>query len=273
MACGAHGTAAAPLYAMFLRWAIQALACIWKRHPPQGEQDAWQGNDASVVARRTLAWAGLALFLGDAERPVLRRLLDNGDDRAAEIVVALHHGSATGFLPEFYAAVQPAVVAASCGFANRYGYPAQNLRAWCDAARVPLLYTGATAQCVLNGLRGATAAHLPNTRHAPEKSAPRQPPGIRGASGGIVEGQQKEQQEDNRRNNRRKNGKKSNHLVAQFYKNPHRANSPSPVSLYSGVSGGLKIYFLSQASTSCGCSFIKRRAFLSGSVPFPDSSP
>ena len=111
-------------------------------HPPQDEQDAWQGNDASVVARLTQHERGLALLLGDAERPVLRRLLDNGDDLRAEVVVAPHHGSATGFLPEFYAAVQPVVVAASCGFANRYGYPSHQLHAWCDAAGVPLLYTG-----------------------------------------------------------------------------------------------------------------------------------
>lgn len=111
-------------------------------HPPMDEWDAWQGNDASVVARLTQHGRGLALFLGDAERPVLRRLLDNGDDLRAEVVVAPHHGSATGFLPEFYAAVQPGLVVASCGFENRYGYPSQPLRAWCDAASVPLRYTG-----------------------------------------------------------------------------------------------------------------------------------
>ena len=111
-------------------------------HPPRTEQDMWQGNDASVVARLTQHGHGLALFLGDAERPVLRRLLDNGDDLRAEVVVAPHHGSATGFLPEFYAAVQPGVVVASCGFENRYGYPSQPLRQWCAAANAPLHYTG-----------------------------------------------------------------------------------------------------------------------------------
>ncbi|WP_411330429.1 ComEC/Rec2 family competence protein [Desulfovibrio desulfuricans] len=111
-------------------------------HPPIGEWGAWQGNDASVVARLTQHGRGLALFLGDAERPVLRRLLDNGDDLRAEVVVAPHHGSATGFLPEFYAAAQPDLVVASCGFENRYGYPSQPLREWCAAANAPLYYTG-----------------------------------------------------------------------------------------------------------------------------------
>ena len=111
-------------------------------HPPMNEWDAWQGNDASVVARLTQHGRGLALFLGDAERPVLRRLLNNGDDLRAEVLVAPHHGSATGFLPEFYEAVQPGFVVASCGFENRYGYPSQSLRAWCAAASAPLYYTG-----------------------------------------------------------------------------------------------------------------------------------
>ena len=102
----------------------------------------WQGNDASVVARLTQHGRGLALFLGDAEQPVLHRLLENGDDLRAEVIVAPHHGSQNGFLKEFYAAVQPGLVVASCGFENRYGYPSPNLRKWCATADVPLLYTG-----------------------------------------------------------------------------------------------------------------------------------
>ena len=111
-------------------------------HPPRTEQYEWQGNDASVVARLTQHGRGLALFLGDAEQPVLQRLLENGDDLRAEVIVAPHHGSQNGFSKEFYAAVQPGLVVASCGFENRYGYPSPSLRAWCAAAGVPLLHTG-----------------------------------------------------------------------------------------------------------------------------------
>ena len=99
-------------------------------HPPRQEQAEWRANNASLVARLTCRGRGLALFLGDAERPVLRRLLENGDNLRAEVIVAPHHGSKTGFLKEFYGAVQPGLVVASCGFENRYGYPAQRLRAW-----------------------------------------------------------------------------------------------------------------------------------------------
>lgn len=111
-------------------------------HPPSGEKEEWQGNNASVVARLVCRGKGLALFMGDAERPVLRRLLENGDNLSAEILIAPHHGSATGFLRDFYAAVRPALVVASCGFENRYGYPAAELRTWLESTGVPLLYTG-----------------------------------------------------------------------------------------------------------------------------------
>lgn len=111
-------------------------------HPPRTEQYEWQGNDASIVARLTQRGRGLALFLGDAEQPVLQRLLENGDDLRAGVIVAPHHGSQNGFLKEFYTAVQPGLVVASCGFENRYGYPSPSLRAWCAATGVPLLYTG-----------------------------------------------------------------------------------------------------------------------------------
>ena len=111
-------------------------------HPPADEGDAWKGNNASVVARLVRGGRGLALFMGDAERPVLRRLLDNGDDLQAEVLIAPHHGSRTGFLQEFYEAVRPGLVVASCGTANRYGYPAKQLRAWLAARDIPLVYTG-----------------------------------------------------------------------------------------------------------------------------------
>ena len=111
-------------------------------HPPVDEVLQWQGNNASVVARLVWHNRGLALFMGDAERPVLRRLLANGDNLQAEVLVAPHHGSGSSFMQTFYEAVQPKLVIASCGLANRYGYPAKRLRDWLAAAGIPLLYTG-----------------------------------------------------------------------------------------------------------------------------------
>ncbi|MBQ9406126.1 MAG: DNA internalization-related competence protein ComEC/Rec2 [Desulfovibrio sp.] len=111
-------------------------------HPPAGEDDHWQGNNASIVARLVLNGHGLILFTGDAERPVLQRLLKNGDTLQADVLIAPHHGSRTGFLKAFYKAVRPSLVIASCGFGNRYGFPSKALRSWLAAANIPLLYTG-----------------------------------------------------------------------------------------------------------------------------------
>lgn len=110
-------------------------------HPPPDAFAAWQGNNASVVARLVCHGHGLALLTGDAEIPVLRTLLDHGDDLQADVLVAPHHGSRTGFLREFYEAVQPKLVVASCGLGNRYGFPAKILRSWHTATGIPLLST------------------------------------------------------------------------------------------------------------------------------------
>lgn len=111
-------------------------------HPPRSAQDLWRGNNASLVMRLSWRGRGLALFPGDAELPVLRHLLACGDDLSAEVLVAPHHGSRGSVLPAFLAAVKPALVVASCGLGNRYGYPAQALKRWCAAHGATLLDTG-----------------------------------------------------------------------------------------------------------------------------------
>lgn len=118
-------------------------------HPPRmavggekGASETWSGNSASLVLRLTHRGKGLALFTGDAEPGVLKRLLAQGADLSARILVAPHHGSDRSFLPEFYAAVRPELVLAGCGFRNRWGYPGKRVRAWLAERQIPLYDTG-----------------------------------------------------------------------------------------------------------------------------------
>ncbi len=117
-----------------------------RRAPNSDALPGWSGNDASLVLRLTRQGHGLALFTGDVERPVLRRLLASGRDLRAEVLVAPHHGSDRSFLAAFYKAVQPRLVLASCGFQNRYGYPGPRLTAWLAKHGIPLLHTGQSGQ-------------------------------------------------------------------------------------------------------------------------------
>ncbi|WP_300801445.1 ComEC/Rec2 family competence protein [uncultured Desulfovibrio sp.] len=115
-------------------------------HPPRTESERWTGNDASLVLRLTRHGHGLLLLPGDAEKPALRELLASGQDLRAEVLVAPHHGSAGSFLPAFYEAVQPREVLVSCGFMNRFRYPARKLREWLAERRIPLRRTDEDGQ-------------------------------------------------------------------------------------------------------------------------------
>lgn len=115
-------------------------------HPPREEAQRWTGNDASLILRLSRHGHGLLLLPGDAEKPALRALLASGQDLRAEVLVAPHHGSAGSFLPAFYEAVQPREVLVSCGFMNRFHYPARKLREWLDERRIPLRRTDVEGQ-------------------------------------------------------------------------------------------------------------------------------
>ena len=88
---------------------------------------------------------GLALLCGDAEAPALKVLLaetqkssdgtpllasDSRPDSAlaAQVLVVPHHGSGGSLVPGFYEAVRPELAMASCGYANKWGFPSPAVR-------------------------------------------------------------------------------------------------------------------------------------------------
>ncbi|MGB5830383.1 MAG: DNA internalization-related competence protein ComEC/Rec2 [Thiohalocapsa sp.] len=94
-------------------------------HP---EDDGYTGNDSSCLLRVKTARASL-LLPGDVERAVEATIVARDADRLrSDILVAAHHGSATSTSAGFLAAVDPAWVLYAAGYANRWGFPAGEVR-------------------------------------------------------------------------------------------------------------------------------------------------
>jgi competence protein ComEC len=99
-------------------------------HPPSGATGT--SNDLSLVLR--LLWQGraLAVICGDVEGDVLQKLMREGRDLSAQILVLPHHGSKSAFAAGFYRAVNARAALVSCSFANVWGFPSRVVR---DALR------------------------------------------------------------------------------------------------------------------------------------------
>ncbi|MDR2604079.1 MAG: ComEC/Rec2 family competence protein [Desulfovibrio sp.] len=99
-------------------------------HPPSGA--AGLSNDLSLVLR--LLWRGrsLALICGDVGSEVLQKLMREGRDLSAQVLVLPHHGSKSAYAEGFYRAVNARAALVSCSFANVWGFPSRAVR---DALR------------------------------------------------------------------------------------------------------------------------------------------
>lgn len=130
---------------------------IWPDSPDRREAEgnlikggAEKRNNASLVLRLVWQGHGLALLCGDAEKPVLKELVRRHREKRllgyegvnmpenretaehfwgleTEVLVLPHHGAAGSLVPAFYDVVKPVRALASCGFANRWGYPARSV--------------------------------------------------------------------------------------------------------------------------------------------------
>ncbi|MDR2055193.1 MAG: ComEC/Rec2 family competence protein [Desulfovibrio sp.] len=132
------------------------LEVLWPPRALAGGEDKRgerRDNDASLVLRLSRFGQGLALVPGDCGPAALGRLLALGRDVRAKVLVAPHHGSDKSFLPDFYRAVGPELVLASCGVQNSYGHPGPKLRDWLARHNIPLLTTAESGQIRLTFLR------------------------------------------------------------------------------------------------------------------------
>ena len=98
------------------------VEALW---PPTSKPADLTVNDTSLVLRVTCAGKRI-LFPGDLSLKGQERLLAEGADLSADILILPHHGAWTRSLPEFFGAVSPDVVLLSAprGLVNRYHDPA-----------------------------------------------------------------------------------------------------------------------------------------------------
>jgi competence protein ComEC len=80
------------------------------------------GNNDSLVLRVAYGRNGF-LLTGDAERPIEREMLAEGEIRPTDVLKVAHHGSRTSSTEDFLSAVEPVFAVISVGFENSYGHP------------------------------------------------------------------------------------------------------------------------------------------------------
>lgn len=126
-------------------------------HPTGKEGDS--GNNASCVLRISNP-AGVVLLTGDIESPVERRLVEShGDSLHADIVVVPHHGSRTSSTAPLVERVRPTYAVYTSGWANRYGFPAEDVVSrWQDTGALSLnTATAGTISFLIDDVGGVLA--------------------------------------------------------------------------------------------------------------------
>ena len=94
-------------------------------HPRvQDYQENNKSNAMSCVLRISNG-AHTALLVGDLEKAQELRLVGEGAQLRADVLLVPHHGSKTSSSPEFLDAVNPHIALVQSGYRNRYGHPAE----------------------------------------------------------------------------------------------------------------------------------------------------
>jgi len=95
-------------------------------NPIEGLQHV-SSNNRSQVVRLERNGHGVALLCGDVEAAALKRLVKQNARLESDVLVVPHHGSKGSFDQGFYARVGARFAICSCGYLNRYGFPAQRV--------------------------------------------------------------------------------------------------------------------------------------------------
>jgi len=110
-------------------------------------------NDLSCVLSVSTGTASI-LLPGDIERGVERRLVAAGRADHYDLVIAPHHGSATSSSSAFIAATEARVVVFATGYANRWGFPRDDVKDRWQQAGACLLDTATAGALVFEAAEG-----------------------------------------------------------------------------------------------------------------------
>ena len=154
------------------------LEVFWPPEEKERKESVGQvhkGNNASLVLRLLWRDKPLALLCGDAGSTALRALTaERGASLAADVLLLPHHGSAGSLEPAFYSAVKPRLALVSCGFLNRFGFPAAAVRRELHRRGIPLYSTAGAGQIDVCWTDPGTP---PTLEFARPEALPEQPPG------------------------------------------------------------------------------------------------
>ena len=93
-------------------------------HPQAADYDTAAKSNAMSCVLRISNGAHTALLVGDIEQPQEARLVAQGVDLSAHVLLVPHHGSKTSSSGEFLDAVAPSIGIVQSGYRNRFGHPA-----------------------------------------------------------------------------------------------------------------------------------------------------
>jgi len=112
-------------------------------HNPLQFDDSAVSNDRSIILRFSQDQFSCILS-GDITRRVEQKLLQQGSNVEADILLAPHHGSKTSNSYSFLKKVNPRQIIVSAGRFRPDNFPSKSLRAYCSTNGIPLLNTATT---------------------------------------------------------------------------------------------------------------------------------
>jgi len=108
-------------------------------HPAPGDYDAINKPNALSCVLRISNGQRAALLVGDLEQPQESRLVRDGADLRADVLLVPHHGSKTSSSDAFLDTVRPSIALVQAGYRNRFGHPAPPVLARYVARRIRVI--------------------------------------------------------------------------------------------------------------------------------------